>query len=160
MHTHTHIYYITSLSKRTSLSIDFNHVYIMISCDLTAREHSFDISFLSLDNPEIVLVSVIDGNDIVEHDTATLQCKLESNPLSNVEWTFNNDTVYKDSHGVLQSNYTIQRAKCVDTGFYTCTATNVINMESYSDKRVVQLSVKCKYIMLTFFSSMKHSRKI
>ena len=78
---------------------------------------------------------------------------MESNPLSNVEWNFKNETVYKDNNSVLQSNYTIQRAKCVDTGFYMCTATNIINMESYSDKRVVQLSVKCKYIMLTFYKA-------
>ena len=104
--------------------------------------------FLGLDNPEIVLLSVIDGNEIVEHETATIQCKVESNPLSNVEWTFKNETVYKDNSGVFQSNYTIQRAKCEDTGLYMCTATNIINMESYSVKRVVQLSVKCKYIIL------------
>ena len=75
---------------------------------------------------------------------------MESNPLSVVEWTFENDMVYKDNSGVRQSNYTILRAKCVDTGFYMCTATNNINMESYNNKKVVQLSVKCKYIMLTF----------
>lgn len=107
------------------------------------------ISFFSvLDNPEIVFLSVIDTNEIVEHETATIQCIVESNPLSNVEWTFKNDTVYKDTSGVFKSNYTIQRAKCVDTGMYMCTATNIINMESYSDKQVVQLSVKCKYILL------------
>jgi hypothetical protein len=74
---------------------------------------------------------------------------VESNPLSEVEWTFENKTLNEGNHGVLQSNYTILRAKCVDTGFYMCTATNIINMESYSDKRVVQLSVKCKYIVFT-----------
>ena len=74
---------------------------------------------------------------------------MESNPLSKMEWTFKNKTLNEGNHGVLQSNYTIQRAKCVDTGIYMCTATNIINMESHSDKRVVQLSVKCKYIMLT-----------
>ena len=74
---------------------------------------------------------------------------MESNPLSMVEWTFKNKTLNDGNHGVLQSNYTIQRAKCVDTGFYMCIATNIINMESYSDKHVVQLSVKCKYIILT-----------
>ena len=98
---------------------------------------------------------VIDGNEIVENDTATMQCKVESNPLSKVEWTFENKTLNEGNHGVLQSNYKIQRAKCVDTGFYMCTATNIINMKSYSDKRFVQLSVQCKYIMLTFFSSIK-----
>ena len=104
-------------------------------------------------------MSVIDGSEI-ENNTAIIQCKVQSNPLSKVEWTFNNDTVYKDISGVSQSNYTIQRAKCVDTGFYMCTATNIINMENYSDKKVLQLSIKCKYIMLTSFSSIKYSRKI
>ena len=85
---------------------------------------------------------------------------MESNPLSKVEWTFENKTLNEGNHGVLQSNYTIQRAKCVDTGLYMCTATNIINMERYSDKRVVQLSVKCKYILLTFFCSIKHKRQI
>ena len=92
-------------------------------------------------------MSVIDGNEIVENNTAIIQCKVESNPLSKVEWTFENKTIGDGNYGVLQSNYTIQKAKCVDTGFYMCTATNIINMESYSDKRVVQLSVKCKYII-------------
>ena len=110
-----------------------------------------------LDNPEITHLSVIDGNEIAENNTAIIQCRVESSPLSKVEWTFKNDTVYTDNHGVSQSNYTILRAKCEDTGFYICAATNIINMKSYSDKRVVQLSVKCKYIMLTFY---KHSRQI
>jgi hypothetical protein len=66
-----------------------------------------------------------------------------------VEWTFENKTLNVGNHGILQSNYTIQRAKSVDTGFYMCIATNIINMEGYSDKQVVQLSVKCKYIILT-----------
>lgn len=116
--------------------------------------------FLVLDNPEIKTLSVIDGNEIVENTTAMLQCKVESNPLSKVEWTFENKTLAEGNHGVLQSNYTIQRAKCVDTGFYMCTATNIINMKSYSDKRVLQLSVRCKYIILTLFSSIKHNRYI
>lgn len=116
--------------------------------------------FLVLDNPEITHLSVIDSNEIVENNTAIIQCKVESNPLSKVEWTFENKTLNEGNHDVLQSNYTIQRAKCVDTGFYMCTATNIINMESYSDKRVVQLSVRCKYIILTFFSSIKHNRQI
>ena len=94
-------------------------------------------------------MSIIDGNEIAENNTATIQCKVQSNPLSNVRWSFRNETLNEDNHVVLQNNYTIQRAKCVDTGFYMCTATNIINMESYSDKRVVQLSVKCKYIILT-----------
>ena len=128
---------------------------------MTARGHIFDIIFfLFSDNPEITLLSVIDGNEIVENNTAILQCKVESNPLSKVEWTFENKTLNEGNHDVLQSNYTIQRAKCVDTGFYVCTATNIINMESYSDKRVVQLSVKCKYIILTFFISIKHNMQI
>jgi hypothetical protein len=98
-------------------------------------------------------LSVIDGNEIVENDTAIVQCKVESNPLSKMEWTFENKTLNEGNHDALQSNYTIQRAKCVDTGLYMCTATNIINMESYSDKRVVQLSVKCKYIILTFYKT-------
>ena len=83
---------------------------------------------------------------------------MESKPLSKVEWTFENKTLNQGNHGVLQSNYTIQKAKCVDTGFYMCTATNIINMKSYSDKRVVQLSVKCKYIILTseYFGTNKY----
>jgi hypothetical protein len=90
---------------------------------------------------------------MVENDTAIVQCKVESNPLSKMEWTFENKTLNEGNHGVLQSNYTIQRVKCVDTGLYMCTATNIINMKSYSDKRVVQLSVKCKYILLTFYKT-------
>ena len=105
-------------------------------------------------------MSAIDGNEIVENDTATIWCNVESNPQSKVEWTFENKSLNEGNHGVLQSNYTIQKAKCVDTGFYMCTATNIINMKSYSDKKIVQLSVKCKYITLTFFSSIKHSKQI
>ena len=116
--------------------------------------------FLVLDNSEITHLSVIDGNEIVENETAIIRCKVESNPLSKVDWTFENKTLNEGDHGVLQSNYTIQRAKCVDTGFYMCTATNIINMKSYSDKRVLQLSVRCKYIILTLFSSIKHNRHI
>ena len=74
---------------------------------------------------------------------------MESNPLTMVEWTFKNKTLNGGNHGVLQSNYTIQKAKCVHTGFYMCIATNIINMEGYSNTQVVQLSVKCKYILLT-----------
>ena len=91
----------------------------------------------------------MDGNGLVENETATIQYKVQSNPLSKVGWSFRNDTLNEGNHGVIQSNYTIKRAKCVDTGFYMCTATNIINMKSYSDKRVVQLSVKCKYMILT-----------
>jgi hypothetical protein len=105
-------------------------------------------------------LSVIDGNEIVENNTIILQCKVESNPPSKVEWTFENRTLNEGNLGVLQSNYTVQRAKCVDTGYYMCAATNIINMKSYNDKRVVQLSVRCKYIILTFFSSIKHNRQI
>ena len=105
------------------------------------------------DTPAITLLSVINGNEIVENDTAIVQCKVESNPLSKMEWTFENKTLNEGNHSVLQSNYTIQTAKCVDTGLYMCTATNIINMEIYRDKRSVQLSVKCKYIMLTFYKT-------
>ena len=76
--------------------------------------------FLVLDNPEITHLSVIDSNEIIENNTAIIQCKVESNPLSNVEWTFENKTLNEGNHDVLQSNYTIQRAKCVDTGFFIC----------------------------------------
>ena len=116
--------------------------------------------FLVSDNPDIKHVSIIDGNEISENNTATIQCKVESNPLANVEWTFENKPLNESNYGVLQSNYTIQKAKCVDTGFYMCTATNIINMKRYIDKRVVQLSVKCKYIMLTFVNSIKYNIQI
>jgi hypothetical protein len=113
-------------------------------CDAIWLHEEIFCFFLVLDNPGITHLAVIDGNEIVENNTAIIQCKVESNPLSKVEWSFKNDTVYKGNSDVIQSNYTIQRAKCVDTGFYMCTATNIINMESYSVKKVVQLSVKCK----------------
>ena len=105
--------------------------------------------FLVVDNPAITQLSVIDGNEIVENNTAIIQWNVGSYPLSKVEWTFENKTLNEGNHGVLQSNYAILMAKCIDTGFYMCTATNIIDMERYSDKRAVQLSVKCKYITLT-----------
>jgi hypothetical protein len=98
-------------------------------------------------------LSVINGNEIGENDTVIVQCKVEGNPLSKMKWTFENKTLIEGNHGVRQSNYTIQSAKCVDTGIYMCTATNIINMNSYSDTRVVQISVKCKYIPLTFYKT-------
>ena len=126
-------------------------------CTRTYFWHCFS---LVLDNPEITHLSVIDGSEIVENNPAIIQCKVESYPLSKVDWTYEDKTLNEGNNLVLQSNYTIQRAKCVDTGFYMCTATNIINMESYSDKKVVQLSVRCKYIILTFISSIKHKRQI
>ena len=56
--------------------------------------HEDILFFLVLDNPEITLLSVIDGSEI-ENNTAIIQCKVQSNPLSKVEWTFNNDTYIK-----------------------------------------------------------------
>jgi hypothetical protein len=38
-------------------------------------------------------LAVIDGNEIVENNTAIIQCKVECIPLSKVEWSFKNDTV-------------------------------------------------------------------
>jgi hypothetical protein len=121
------------------------------------RTYFWHFIFRVSDNPEIKHLSIIDGREISENNTATIQCKVESNPLSNVEWTFENKPLNESNHGVLQSSYTIQKAKCVDTGLYMCRATNIINLKSYNDKRVVQLSVKCKYIMLTVVSSIKHN---
>ncbi|VDI33777.1 Hypothetical predicted protein [Mytilus galloprovincialis] len=94
--------------------------------------------------PKVSVSSVTNRNTIAEDNSAVLQCTVQSNPLPNIVWTKqgSNNILHSTSTG-LQSNLTIGIADCLDTGNYTCKATNIINNDEYTTMKDIELFVKC-----------------
>ncbi|KAL3837259.1 hypothetical protein ACJMK2_022627 [Sinanodonta woodiana] len=90
---------------------------------------------------EIVNLTAKDSNVVNENSSASFQCYVESNPLPTVTWAKEgNNTVLITETGVIQSQFRIESAQCIDMGNYSCTAYNGIGS---AVKETVQLFVKC-----------------
>lgn len=88
---------------------------------------SFDIKITVLYAPTVLDLIALTGNVLAEHQSVTLQCNIDSYPLSDVTWLFSRTyTKLKNDFDVQQSNYTVKEADCLQTGIYQCNASNVI----------------------------------
>ena len=87
------------------------------------------------------------SNTVNESESAICQCDVDSNPASNITWTSTRSgKVLQTDHNVLQSNYTISRAKCTQTGAYMCQATNTFNGVMGMANKTIDLYVLCKLV--------------
>ena len=100
-----------------------------------------------LDKPSELRLQIHKSNTVNESESAVFQCNVDSNPASNIAWTSTRSgQVLQTDHSVLQSNYTINRAKCTQTGTYMCRATNTFNGEMGMAYKTIDLYVLCKLV--------------
>ena len=87
------------------------------------------------------------SNTVNESESAIFQCNVDSNPPSNIEWkSTRSANVLQTDHSVLQSNYTLNRANCNQTGTYMCQATNTVNGEMGMAYNTIEFYVLCKLV--------------
>ena len=100
-----------------------------------------------LDKPSDLRLEIHNSNRVNESESAIFKCNVDSNPASNIKWTLTRSgKVLQTDHNVLQSNYTIDRAKCTQTGTYMCQATNTFNGEMGMANTTIDLYVLCKLV--------------
>ena len=100
-----------------------------------------------LDKPSDLRLEIHKRNTVNESQSAIFQCNVDSNPASNITWTSTSSgQVLQTDHSVLQSNYTINRAKCTQTGAYMCQATNTFNGVMGMANKTIDLYVLCKLV--------------
>ncbi|XP_021352851.1 hemicentin-2-like [Mizuhopecten yessoensis] len=93
--------------------------------------------------PEIDSLEYNQGDaDVTEHGSKTLICKVESVPSSTITWYYkNNGTKLFTATDVLESNYTLTTAGCLDTGLYTCSARNSVSNTAVT--KDIRINVLC-----------------
>ena len=100
-----------------------------------------------LDKPSDLRLEIHKSNTVNESESAIFQCSVDSNPASNITWTSTRSgKVLQTDPNLLQSNYTINRAKCTQTGTYMCQATNTFNGEMGMGYTTIDLYVLCKLV--------------
>ena len=100
-----------------------------------------------LDKPFDLRLKIHKSNTVNESESAIFQCNVDSNPASNIIWTSTRSRkVLQTDPNVLQSNYTINRAKCTQTGTYMCQATNTFNGEMGMAYKTIDIYVLCKLV--------------
>ena len=108
---------------------------------------AYNISFLLSDKPSDIRMEIHNNSIVNEYESAIFQCNVDSNPASNITWTLTRSgKVLQTEHSVLQSNYTINRAKCTQTGAYMCQATNTFNGVMEIANKTIDFYVVCKLV--------------
>ncbi|ESP03296.1 hypothetical protein LOTGIDRAFT_176393 [Lottia gigantea] len=79
------------------------------------------------------------NNETDEGSDITLNCNVDSKPVSTVTWSSSTST---DTNTGQQ--WTLTQAKCQDTGIYTCTANNGIGQ---STTKSLPLNIRCKFML-------------
>ena len=100
-----------------------------------------------LDKPSDLRLELHKSNTVNESESAIFQCNVDSNPTSKITWTSTRSgKVLRTDSNVPQSNYTINRAKCTQTGTYMCQATNTFNGVMGMANKTIDLYVLCKLV--------------
>jgi hypothetical protein len=100
-----------------------------------------------LDKPSDLRLEIHKSNTVNESESAIFQCNVDSNPASKIAWTSTRSgRVLQTNHRVLQSNYTIDRAECTQTGTYMCQATNTFNGVMGMANTTIDFYVLCKLV--------------
>ena len=100
-----------------------------------------------LDKPSDLRLEIYKSNTVNESESAIFQCNVDSNLASKITWTsIGTGKVLQTDPNVLQSNYTINRAKCTQTGSYMCHATNTFNGVMGMANKTIDLYVLCKLV--------------
>ena len=108
---------------------------------------SYDIFFLLLDKPTDLILEIHKSNTVNESESAIFQCSVDSNPTSNITWTSTRfGKVLQTDHTVLQSSYTVNKAKCTQTGTYMCQATKTFNGEMGMAYKTIDFYILCKLV--------------
>ena len=101
-----------------------------------------------LDKPSELRLKIHKSNTVNESESAIFQGNVDSNPASKITWTSTRSgKVLQTDSNVLQSNYTIDRAKCTQTGTYMCQATNTFNGVMGIANKTIDLYVLCKLVI-------------
>ena len=108
---------------------------------------AYNIYFLLLDKPSDLRLVIHKNSTVNESESANFQCSVDSNPASKITWTSTGSgKVLQTDHSVLQSNYTINRANCTQTGAYMCQATNTFNGVMGMVNKTIDFYVLCKLV--------------
>jgi hypothetical protein len=100
-----------------------------------------------LDKPSDLRLELHKSNTINESESAIFQCNVDSIPASKITWTLTRSgRDLQTDHNVLQSNYTINRAKCTQTGTYMCQATNTFNGDMEMANNTIDIYVLWKLV--------------
>ncbi|KAL3837260.1 hypothetical protein ACJMK2_022628 [Sinanodonta woodiana] len=105
------------------------------------RSSSTSVNIIVYFGAEIVNMSINESNTVNENSSAIFQCLVESSPPSNITWMKeSNGTILKTESGVVQSQYRIESAQCLNMDNYTCSAYNEIWTPA---KATLPLFVRC-----------------
>ena len=100
-----------------------------------------------LDKPSDLRLEIHKSSTVNESESANFQCNVDSNPASNIRWTSTRSgKVLQTDPNVIQSNYTINRANCKQTGTYMCQATNTFNGNMGMANKTIDFHVLCKLV--------------
>ncbi|VDI35613.1 Hypothetical predicted protein, partial [Mytilus galloprovincialis] len=95
--------------------------------------------------PNVSKIEVMNTLPMSEGQPTTLQCQVDSNPLSNVSWIYtHNRTLLSKNNNVSKSYLNISSAHCLDNGIYQCKAVTTILGKLYSTTAQTNLSVISK----------------
>ncbi|ESO97185.1 hypothetical protein LOTGIDRAFT_239176 [Lottia gigantea] len=79
------------------------------------------------------------NNETDEGSDITLNCNVDSKPVSTITWSSSTST-----NTYIGQQWALTQAKCQDTGIYTCTANNGIGQ---STTKSLPLNIRCKFIL-------------
>lgn len=96
-------------------------------------------SFILLDKP-VISKTAFQNAYVQENNKAVLQCRVDSQPLSDMTIEFNSSILFNQSL-LNAKDYTISKSECLHTGTYICKAKNFVG----GALRFTSLFVYCKY---------------
>ena len=76
-----------------------------------------------------------------ENITVMFTSLIEGNPAPNVTWSLNGKILQTTEESTNKSSFTIDSARCNNTGRYICTANNIIG----NSEKQLMLFVTCEY---------------
>lgn len=88
-----------------------------------------------------------------ENASVSFICVVDSNPGSRIEIQFLGKTL-NEKENVKTLTYNNTGASCLDTGVYTCSATNEHNLGKSSERKL-NLFVRCEYKIYYNFNAIK-----
>ena len=88
---------------------------------------------------ENVIINTTDTVD--ENTTLMFTCLFEGNPAPTVTWSLNVKILQTTEGSTTRSSFTVDSAKCNNTGRYICTANNSIGVSAKQH----MVYVTCKY---------------
>lgn len=137
------------------LSVAVNKSYNNQNCSCLASHQLFNRSRstqkkLVVFYNNIITSTFVDLYEVNETQRLQLECIVDGNPLSNIQWIFvKNNSVLKTERNKSISSFDIYSAKCIDHGEYEVRAENG---RDFTARSRTKIAVKCKPRLYTIDS--------